>query len=142
MENELDKTVEITPATVEIQQENKALPRSGGFQTHPENINRKGRPLKGWSWSELLEDAGELIEPISGKKYKELVSQRLWIECANGNVSAIQALFDRMEGKPKNFVDATSGGEPIKGAIELAALLQTILKQNDTEANSGSTNAS
>lgn len=62
--------------------------------------NPKGRPPKGWSWAELLEEVGEQVEEKSGKKFKELVSKRLWVECVNGNISAIKELMNRMDGMP------------------------------------------
>ena len=68
----------------------------------PGNIaNPKGRPPKGWAWAELLEDVGEEIEEKSGKKFKELVSRRLWAESVSGNVQAIKDLMNRMDGLPK-----------------------------------------
>lgn len=74
--------------------------------------NPKGRPPKGWSWAEILEDVGEEIEPKSGKQFKELVSRKLWKECAKGNISAIRELFNRMEGMPKQQTE-------IQGAVNV-----------------------
>ena len=91
-------------------QDKKKLPNptgKGGFGDNPENINRKGRPPRGWSWAELLEDVGEEIEEKTGKKFKHLVSKRLWIECVNGNVGAIKELMNRMEGLPKQSLEHT-----------------------------------
>jgi hypothetical protein len=65
------------------------------------NINRKGRPVTGNAWTDLLRAVGEEIEPKTGKPFKELVSKRLWIECVNGNVYAMRELFNRMDGMPK-----------------------------------------
>ena len=76
------------------------------------NINRKGRPPKGWAWSEILEDVGEQVEEKSGKKFKELVSEKLWKECINGNILAIKELFNRMEGMPKQQTE-------IQGAVNI-----------------------
>ena len=62
--------------------------------------NPGGRPKKEWTWAGLLEEVGEEVEPKSGKKFKELVSKRLWISCINGNILAIKELMNRMEGMP------------------------------------------
>lgn len=75
------------------------------------NANPKGRPPKGWSWSELLEDVGEEIEPDSGRKFKELVSKRLWYESVNGNILAIRDLMNRMDGFPAQSVDQKISGD-------------------------------
>ena len=63
--------------------------------------NPGGRPKKEWTWAKLLEKVGEEIEPETGKKFKELVSKRLWVSCVNGNIVAIKELFNRMDGMPK-----------------------------------------
>jgi hypothetical protein len=70
--------------------------------------NPGGRPKKDWTWAKLLERVGEEIEPKSGKKFKELVSRRLWLECVNGNLIAIKELFNRMDGMPMQKL----GGDP------------------------------
>lgn len=80
-----------------------------GFASHPENINRKGRPPRGWTWVDLLEEVGEEVEEKTGKKYKHLVSKRLWVECANGNISAIKELMNRTDGLPKQVLDIKGG---------------------------------
>lgn len=82
------------------------------FKKGDPNINRKGRPSKGWAWTELLEEVGEQVEEKSGKKFKELVSKKLWEECAKGNIPAIRELFNRMEGMPKQQTE-------IQGAVNV-----------------------
>ena len=67
--------------------------------------NPNGRPPAGWTWAELLREAGEEIEPKTGKQFKQLVTKRIWLECMNGNVGAIKELFNRMEGLPKQNMD-------------------------------------
>lgn len=86
-----------------------------GFAAHPENINRNGRPPKGWAWSDLLDSIGEEIPPgedgkidPNGKTYKEIVGRKLWDECKNGNIHAMRELFNRMEGLPRIKMDIDS----------------------------------
>ena len=62
--------------------------------------NPGGRPTRTWSWAKLLEEVGEEIEPKSQIEFRELVSRRLWIAAANGNIQAIKELFSRMDGMP------------------------------------------
>lgn len=82
--------------------------------------NPGGRPKKSWTWSGLLDEVGEEIEPKSGKKFKELVSKRLWISCVNGNIPAIKELMNRMEGMPKQQTE-------LQGAVNI--YLHDSLKQ-------------
>ena len=62
--------------------------------------NPGGRPKKEWTWAGLLEAVGEEIEPKSGKKYKELVSRRVWVDAVNGSLGAQKEIMNRMEGLP------------------------------------------
>ena len=74
--------------------------------------NPGGRPKKEWTWAGMLEKIGDKTEPKTGRKFKELVSERLWIECVNGNITAIRELFNRMEGMPKQQTE-------IQGAVNV-----------------------
>lgn len=89
----------------------------GGFQDNPQNINKKGRPPRGWSWAEILEEVAEQVEPKSGKKFKELVSKRIWVKAVNGDMSAMKEIMNRMDGFPKSSTDVTSDGEKIEGIV-------------------------
>ena len=74
--------------------------------------NPNGRPKREWTWSGLLEEIGERVEPKSQRQFKELVGMKLWIKAANGDTLAIKEIFNRMDGMPKQFTDLTSGGKP------------------------------
>ena len=87
-----------------------------GFQLHPENINRKGRPSRGWAWNELIEDAvNELAKNQSGDELeiKRIIVKRLAKMAAEGDINAIREIINRMDGMPKQSTDITSGGKPI-----------------------------
>jgi hypothetical protein len=100
----------------------------GGFQDHPELINKKGRPPKGWAWSELLEDIGEEMVPgTDGKTFKQMVGRRLWVESAAGNIFAIKELFNRMEGMPR--INMKVEGKVDTGSNEVGKLLQQMYAQ-------------
>jgi len=75
--------------------------------------NPKGRPPAGWSWAELLREAGEEIDKKSGKPFKELVSKKLWKKCMEGDVRAIKELMNRMDGMPLQKVEAKVRGDLI-----------------------------
>lgn len=72
--------------------------------------------MKGHSWAAVLDKiGGEGIEG-SDMTRKEAVARRLWSEAADGQSWAINALMDRIDGKPKQQIDQdiTSNGEPVK----------------------------
>lgn len=86
--------------------------------------NPNGRPPLGFSWAETLRAAGEEIEPKSGKKYRELVSKRIWVECVNGNIGAIKELFNRMEGLPRAVSDVN-----LTGKLSIADLVREVTEE-------------
>ena len=73
--------------------------------------NPGGRPKKDWTWSGLLEQIANEVEPKSGKPFKELVSRRLWVDAVNGNLAAVKEILNRMEGLPmqKQEISGTDG---------------------------------
>ena len=91
-----------------------------GFASHPELINRGGRPAREWTWQGLLEKVAEEYKEIKLKdgtvrneQYKFLVAKRLWHESVNGNMNAIKELMNRMDGMPMQPSDVTSGGDKL-----------------------------
>jgi hypothetical protein len=75
------------------QTENKAP--TGGFNVHPENINRNGRPKKGLALTDLMRQIFEENESIP----KSIVAKLLQM-AASGDIAAIREVLDRIEGKP------------------------------------------
>lgn len=94
-----------------------ANPNPRPFQKTGAEANPNGRPKKDWTWSGLLEQVANEIEPKSGKPFKELVTRRLWVEAVNGNLAAQKEIMNRMEGLPQAFTDLTSAGEKIEVVI-------------------------
>ena len=90
-----------------------ANPNPTPFQKTGADANPKGRPKKDWTWAGLLEKVGEEIEPKSGKKFKELVSKRLWIDAINGNLGAIKEILNRMDGLPVATTNLNTSGSPL-----------------------------
>lgn len=72
-----------------------------GFASHPENINKGGRPKKDWTWADLFVDAAEeLKDTKQGKmQVKKIIAKRLFHMAMSGNVQAIKEVIDRMDGK-------------------------------------------
>jgi hypothetical protein len=74
-----------------------------GFASHPENINRNGRPKRGWAWNELIEDAvNETVKNTAGEELevKKLVVKRLVKMASEGDLQAIREIINRMDGMP------------------------------------------
>ena len=79
-----------------------------GFNTHPENINRNGAPLKAWRWGELVDtEVEEEIEAINSTgvkvkwKKKKAIVKKLVSLAMNGDVHAIMGIIEMKDGKPK-----------------------------------------
>jgi hypothetical protein len=62
--------------------------------------NPGGRPKREWTWANLLEQVGDEIETKSGKKFKDLVTKRLWVDAVNGSLGAQKEILNRMDGMP------------------------------------------
>jgi hypothetical protein len=75
--------------------------------------NPAGRPPKGFSWPDLLEEVGQEIGDGTDKNLKYLASKRAWIEAINGNIAALREIMNRMEGLPKQPVDHTTNGKSL-----------------------------
>ena len=91
----------------------------GGFVDNPHNINRNGRP-KGISITEMVKEALEEIEPKTDKPWKELIVKRILIKAVNdGDQQMIKAIWNYIDGMPKQKTDITSGGEPLEGLIKI-----------------------
>jgi len=77
--------------------------KTKGFASHPENINRNGRPKRGWAWNELIEDAvNETVKNQAGEELevKKLVVKRLVKMASEGDLQAIREIINRMDGMP------------------------------------------
>lgn len=71
-----------------------------GFAAHPENINRKGRPKKGESYTDIIRQMGESVDD-HGYQLKERLVKKLWDKALIDNDLAAQKyLFDRVDGQP------------------------------------------
>ncbi len=110
----------------------------GGFGDNPGNINKEGRPPRGWSWKDVLEEIAEEMAPveIDGKSltFRQAVGNRLWLEAVNGNIAAIKELFTRMDGLPRIEIDHS--GRVDTGSNKVAQLLQIIyaeLHEDDSD---------
>lgn len=76
--------------------------------------NPNGRPPREWTMAELIRNALD-EEEKAGKSFKHLVAKKLATMALGGDIQAIKEINDRIDGRPKQNMDVTSGGEPIKG---------------------------
>ena len=83
-----------------------------GFHTNPERINKAGAPKKDWTWAGLIADEANVM--INGETRKKRVVKAVFVKGESGDVKAFKVLSDRTDGLPKQNMDLTSGGEPIR----------------------------
>jgi hypothetical protein len=70
----------------------------GGFGDNPQNINRKGAPLKDNSWAGVLRAATEEMAGNTNLTKKEAIVTVLLGKAAKGDLTAIKMIMDRMDG--------------------------------------------
>lgn len=91
------------------------------FKKGDPNINRKGRPKDGQSWAAVLSKLCDEKVTSSGTEItkKEAICRKLLKLAFEGEKWAIEALMDRIDGKPKQITesDITTNGKDIT-AIE------------------------
>lgn len=81
-----------------------------GFHTDPDRINKDGRPRGSKNLStilrEMLEEEVEVV--IDGKKekkkFQDVIIRKLVKKANDGDMRAIQEIFDRTEGKAKQEI--------------------------------------
>jgi hypothetical protein len=89
------------------------------FKKGDPNINRKGRPKKGMSWSEVLKElCDEEVNAGDSRLTKmQAIGHKIIKKAFDGDLDAAKILMDRIDGKPRQAIDHTSKGEQI-GSIE------------------------
>jgi len=107
-----------------------------GFDKNPQNINRKGRPPRGWTWADVFEKEVEK-QSIKDKKTIKQVMVKAMIDkvVKYKDVSAFKEIANRMDGMPKQAVEAKITGElslmEVLGAVDRKP---TGTKPTDTKA--------
>lgn len=87
--------------------------RGGPFKEGDPRINRKGRPKKGDTWADILEEISEMeiiLDEKTGEKitYKRAVAIRAFEEASKGNTLMFNAIMNRMSGYPKHRIEQHS----------------------------------
>ena len=73
----------------------------GGFGDHPENINRGGRPKD--PFSGIIE--AKLAEAREDRTRAEIICEQIVGAAENGERWAIEYLYDRFAGKPRQSLE-------------------------------------
>ena len=91
-----------------------------------ESGNPNGRPKGAFSLVGILkEKLQEIPDGMDGKTYAQLLIQRaMSIALKDGDVGMIRDMLDRVDGKPAQAVDLTSGGEKFETAPMSLAVLE------------------
>lgn len=103
------------------------LKRGDGFDTHPERINRKGRPKKLPQIDILLADI--LGEEKDGMTAAEVILKKLRQEATKGNLRAIEIILERAYGKSKQQHEVSG----IDGGPIAITTIQFVDEQDDTD---------
>jgi len=100
-----------------------------GFDTNPQNINRKGRPRKAECLTDILKAQGDLEDvDANGKRIsrKQAIAQKLWSMAMSGDVTALKYLYDRVDGKPTQSILADVSN---RNEVDLSRYTAEELKQ-------------
>lgn len=98
-------------------------PKSG-FQHHPENINRKGRPKVGLAFAELVREVMEETNPKTKKSKVESMVDVAISRAMRGSWQFYDALTSRAYGKVPEKVELSQEDKP-----DLSKLTDDELKQ-------------
>jgi len=94
-----------------------------------ESGNPKGRPKQEYCLTDILKEQGNDEDYVTddGEKTtrKQAISKKLWALALAGDVAAIKYLFDRVDGKPLQTIEA----EVIKRHTDLSNLSKEDVKQ-------------
>jgi hypothetical protein len=91
------------------------------FKPGDPRINRKGAPVKEWTWAGLIRKKMDEMLPGEDKKFiKDAVATSLAEKAISGDVQAIKEIGDRIDGKPQQFIDHSTMGDKINPTFLVA----------------------
>ena len=105
----------------------------GGFEKHPENINRKGRPKKGETFTDIIQTElskenvqvkGENGEAVLISGREAVVRKLITMAIAEGNFPALRYLMDRVDGSPRQSVIMSRGDDGDMSPQEMDELIK------------------
>jgi hypothetical protein len=82
-----------------------------GFKKNPQNINRKGRPKKGHTLTDILTKELQRLRKIDPDKKgmlsgKKLIARKMIELAMSGNVIALKEIYNRIDGMPTQKIEA------------------------------------
>lgn len=96
----------------------------GGFGDNPQNINLSGHWKKEdtprFKLEQMMKLGEEELRKVAESKDSPLFERKLAIAIRKGEWREIKEMIQEVYGKPKESVDVTTGGEPIKALVEFA----------------------
>jgi hypothetical protein len=109
----------------------------GGFKEHPENINRNGRPKKGETFTDIIQNelskqnvTLKLEDGTVTISAKEAVVRKLiTLAVAEGNFHAIKYLMDRVDGSPRQTISLGGGDIDELSDEERSSLIEKYEKE-------------
>ena len=77
-----------------------------GFAVCPQNINKKGAPLKEWTWTKIFKEEVEKLDEKEKKKIKRIMAEKMIDKVVKeGDVQAFKEIANRMDGLPKQQIE-------------------------------------
>lgn len=94
--------------------------------------NPNGRPREK-SLTTLLKEALKQIEKATGEQYDVLLVKRLLEKAiSKGDMKAIQMIWERLEGKPKQSIELGGiDGDPIEYNVRMTKLREQVTRMNE-----------
>ncbi len=71
--------------------------------------NPKGRPKKEYCLTDILKEQGNIADvetPAGMITRKNAIAKKLWAMAMSGDVAALKYLYDRVDGKPMQQIEA------------------------------------
>jgi len=98
-----------------------------------------GRPKKGQRWADAINAVLKEKTMVDGKRvtYKDLVARKLVMESIKGDVAAAKLLMERVEGKPYQAIDVTTGGQKLQYPPMQIVTTSTIAEAAVNQISSG-----
>lgn len=92
-----------------------------GFNVNPQNINRNGRPKKGYSITEWFQEMFDSNPDIKEKLGIAIINKAL-----NGDPTAMKLVWNYMDGAPQEKIDHTTLGKELPTPIYGGKSTETI----------------
>lgn len=102
------------------------MPTGKPFEQGDKRINRRGRPKKGQSLTDILNYTLDQKDEKSGKLRREVIAEKLLALAESGDVMAIRYVMDRIDGKPRETINAEVKGRIMNPEAIMQKLMETL----------------